>query len=185
MMECFECKNYICIFCAEEIGQRSSVRCPFCSKEPFKVVDVVDNKPVKLYTDTPYGSMSSNFEAKSKLALKSKNLKGKENQFKSKIIKVRNMQINDFKPKSRFADRNQLEDVIEPINNEIKKISNSVSDLKQREVIKENIQARMFHTENNECIEQCFELDDNKPIEYAVESPMKSNSSFKSIGSII
>ncbi len=47
MLACISCKNYVCRFCADDIGGRGdSARCPFCDKSPFIVADVAKNEPV-------------------------------------------------------------------------------------------------------------------------------------------
>jgi len=66
MLQCSKCKNYVCRFCADDIGNRclealAIARCPFCDASPFVVVDVDKNEPIKKYTDTPYSSCVSGF----------------------------------------------------------------------------------------------------------------------------
>lgn len=46
MLACIGCKNYVCRFCADDIGARQPARCPFCDKTPFIVADVAQNDPV-------------------------------------------------------------------------------------------------------------------------------------------
>jgi len=66
MLECAKCKNYVCRFCADDIGGRpvqtwGPARCPFCDSSPYIVNDVDENEIPKKYTDTPYSSATSGF----------------------------------------------------------------------------------------------------------------------------
>jgi len=64
MLECIECKNYVCRFCVEDIIGKpyENIRCPFCDKQPFILSDVCESEQVKRYTDTPYSSAASGFK---------------------------------------------------------------------------------------------------------------------------
>eukprot|EP00826_Nyctotherus_ovalis_P024309 TRINITY_DN1881_c0_g1_i1.p1 TRINITY_DN1881_c0_g1~~TRINITY_DN1881_c0_g1_i1.p1 ORF type:complete len:236 (-),score=44.63 TRINITY_DN1881_c0_g1_i1:59-766(-) len=77
MLQCCKCLNYTCRLCGDDIGIRSQemlsiARCPFCDASPFVLEDVDANLPVKLYTDTPYSSLVSDFRFTGRQTLKQK-----------------------------------------------------------------------------------------------------------------
>lgn len=53
------CSNYICRLCIGEMAKKAKrdskfvIRCTHCMTEEYKLLDVVQEKPVKWYTDTP------------------------------------------------------------------------------------------------------------------------------------
>lgn len=83
MLICFRCKNYICRFCADDIGDRSleAVRCPFCDCSPFVLLDVNEKDPIKKYSDTSYLTAVSVFRATKKpgVAVRNQSAAQKEN----------------------------------------------------------------------------------------------------------
>eukprot|EP00826_Nyctotherus_ovalis_P029406 TRINITY_DN2322_c0_g4_i1.p1 TRINITY_DN2322_c0_g4~~TRINITY_DN2322_c0_g4_i1.p1 ORF type:complete len:289 (-),score=15.67 TRINITY_DN2322_c0_g4_i1:130-996(-) len=83
MLTCFRCKNYICRFCADDIGDKNSeaVRCPFCDCSPFVLLDVNEKDPIKKYSDTSYLTAVSAFRFTKKpgIAIRNQSAAQKEN----------------------------------------------------------------------------------------------------------
>lgn len=65
------CKNYICIFCAEDYLETCSryeypLNCPFCGLDDKHIIvdDVQDNEPIKSYSDSPGIDFKKNISSK-------------------------------------------------------------------------------------------------------------------------
>lgn len=98
MLICFRCKNYICRFCADEIGERSveAVRCAFCDCAPFVLLDVNEKDPIKKYSDTSYLTGITGFKCTKKpgITIKQQNAAQKENVEQQETPKFKAMQSN-------------------------------------------------------------------------------------------
>lgn len=64
ILQCCECKNYVCSDCAHGIAERPRdlIRCPFCDKQPFVLDDVMEKDLVRKYMETQRNEKSATNE---------------------------------------------------------------------------------------------------------------------------
>jgi len=112
MLICFRCKNYICRFCADEIGEKDAelIRCAFCDCTPFILLDVNEKDSIKKYGDTSY---LTGFKLNKKPVVTIKSMSNKENERGQETPRFKGRSDNENKRRERRMLGSYLEEIKE------------------------------------------------------------------------
>ena len=116
MLNCSNCKNYICRFCGDEIGEKpiEMIKCPFCAVNPFILTDVDSDNPIRKYTDSYYSVPESNNKRPNRQNIN--NSKNCQNEVKKNTNKIPKCNKNTRVSKSSQRYSNNLERIEEKLN---------------------------------------------------------------------